>query len=131
MIKKRSMLSTALFALLASSPLIAQGPPDPATHPNVMDVEISGTKTNKLEVKKNLDAKVKEIWKYVGTNWVKVWDLNEGGDYILTNNDTKETRIQNNPVTDDFTQGDKFRIVAEATDEHGNSVKIAEIKEKT
>lgn len=131
MIAERRLLHTALLALLAAGPLAAQQPPDPATHPNVKDIQITGTKTNKLEVTKTHEVKVKEIWKYVNGTWVRVWNLEEGGDYILSNNDTKKSRIQNNPQSEDFNKDDKFRVVVEATDAHGNSVTIEKIEEKT
>jgi hypothetical protein len=125
--KRLAVLSLVMG--LAIAPAAAQQPPDPATHPNVKDVEISGTDKNSLDVAKNNDAKVKEIWKYDAdtAQFVKVWDLDNGGDFLITKNDTTKTHITNSPATDEFNQGDKFRIVCEATDTHGNSTVINSI----
>jgi hypothetical protein len=116
----------ALFVTVCLAAAQAQ-PPDPATHTNVKDVQISGTNINKLEVNKNNTAKVKEIWKYNNNVWVKVWDLDNGGDYVISGNSSKQTKIQNNPTSESFTKDDKFRVVAEATDSAGNTTIIESI----
>lgn len=125
----------AVFSLVmgfAMAPAAAQQPPDPATHPNVKDVTIRGSPATKsLDVNKNNTAKVKEIWKKQGSTWTLVWDLDGGGNYLITNNSNKKTHITNNPASTAFTAGDEFRIVAEATDADGNSTVINSIDQNT
>lgn len=94
------------------------------------EVQIEKDTINKLEVKKNNSAKVKEIWKYSGGAWSKVWDLSDGGPFILSNNNTPKSKIQDNPTNTNFTKDDKFRIVAEAVDSNGNSTVIEEVVQK-
>lgn len=62
--------------------------------------------------------------------WQKVWDLDTGGDFIVSSNSTLKTSIQNNPEGDDF-KDDEFRIVCEATDANGDSTVIEDIDQKT